>query len=255
MKNKILVSEKELLSGYSKPPYKKIRKAKDKGWLPLYPSPIIANIIGHIMGDGNLNFDNSKTGRLRFYGNIEKIKKIETELKKIGLYKYRIRKLEGEYELQFNNSVFCRIIRIACAPDGGKSIRKFTVPKWIMNGSKEIKKAFLQGIFDDELEGLYKDKRRKNSWQGLKFKMSKTDIKNLKNFLQQIRKLISSFHVQISEIKIDKKSFKRKDGKITRSCYFRIYTNYENRVKFYRNIGFCKDVRKAEMLLKSIHTT
>lgn len=251
---KPIVSLQDLEQSYIKLQKKQIELAMSNRWVPLYTSETLANIIGHVMGDGSIVFDRRTGGVLRFYGSYEKLNSIKKDLKKLKLEAYRFRKRKGDYELQYNKTVFCRILKIAGAPTGDKVTISFSVPTWIMQGSKEIKKAFLQALFDDELESIYRDRRKPNSWSGMKFKLSK-DVnkkKDLEAFLQQIKNIIEEAGIKTSYINFDKQMYTRKDLIRTTSGYFRISTSFESRKAFNKNIGFKREPRKQKILLESI---
>src|SRR3989344_1178038 len=192
-------------------------KIKERNILPLKATPLLANLCGHLIGDGTLRLT-TNSGQVKFYGGVEK-------LNYLGI------------------------------PAGDKILTAYKIPNWIENGSTKIRKAFLQALFDDELEGLYKDKTRFNTWKGFKFKMSKR--KELINehiyFLDQIKKMLTHFGIETGSIKVDNNDkYSRKDGVISIPTYFRISTKKENRKQFYKKIGFNREKKKQENLIKSL---
>lgn len=222
--------------------------------LPVRPSPILASIVAHLMGDGNLSKDKF-VGDFRFYGTVPILNKIKDDVKKefgINPYKYYHHPQGDVYVLKYNNCVISRILELCGVPRGDKILNYFKVPDWIMNGDKEIKKAFLSSIFTDEMCRIRKSKN--GSWDGLEFVMSKSKhrIESLIYFLNQLRNLLNDFEITSSDVKIkESKIYFRKDGNITYPAGFRIHTKIDNRRKFYFNVGFC-DEEKQKILYTSI---
>lgn len=236
-----------------------ILNLKNRKILPLPLTPNLAMICGHLIGDGTLRFSSKWAGHLKFFGSKEKLLKISKEYgtlfnKKINLVKRR-RPLDKGFMLDFSDTQVVRVLNYLGVPSGAKVLSKFEVPDWILKGSKEIKRAFLQAICDDELGGLLKDKSKTNTWQGLKFKMSKKKelIKDHIIFLNQIRSLLKEFGIETSTVRISyKEEFKRKDKNITLPAYFRISIKKQNRINFFKEIGFIKEYKKQQQLINSI---
>lgn len=252
----IIVSEENFLRTYNNMgfAYKVLSLCKDKNWLPLKPSAVLASTVGHLMGDGNLS-KYEKAGDFRFYGTSSKLDKIRIDLKTqfdLTCYRYYSHPKGGGYILRYNNCIFSRILELCGVPRGNKVLTTFKVPKWIMEGNKEIKKSFLSSIFADEMCRIYNKKGE--TWRGLEFGMSKdrNKIQSLVYFLGQLKKLLNDFNITSSKVKIKKsKIFYRKDGYITNQAVFSIHTNFENREKFYFSVGFSDD-EKQKLLYSSL---
>jgi len=224
-------------------------------WLPLKRSAILAKVVGHLMGDGNLSKD-PMAGCFRFYGSKEKLANIKSVLEvTFNLFpKYYALYPEGGncYLLKYNNCIFSRLLHLAGVPRGDKILQHFSIPSWIMKGSLEIKKSFLRAIFTDEMCGMYRSK--KGTWKGLEFQMSKSReyLTELLYFLNQIITLLHEFNIITNEAKIkDTSIFFRKDGHITYAARFRVSLKPENRRKFYHSIGF-DETRKQKLLYASL---
>ena len=232
---------------------KSLSICRTNNWLPLKPSPLLASIIGHLLGDGSLSKDRM-TGDFRFYGKIQNLDKIklilETEFSLIP-YSLYLHPNRGGYILRYNNAIFARILELAGVPRGNKLVSEFGVPGWIMKGDRDIKKSFLRAILSDEMENIRKVNRK--SWDGLRFGMSKDNRKldHLIDFLNQIRRLLSEFKIKTSEIFIRKDKFSRKDGIVTCAARFGIKVRIENRSLFCSHIGFDDD-EKQKILYSSI---
>ena len=119
--------------------------------LPLYPSPELASIVGHALGDGGLN---SKCCRFE-YGNTRKelitaVKNDVTIVFKFDKpYETRLRKTENMKKIIYP-SIIGRLLELTGTPRGKKVTKKYKIPDWIIKGNKEVKRSFLQAMFDDE---------------------------------------------------------------------------------------------------------
>ena len=233
-------------------------KIKERNILPLKATPLLANLCGHLIGDGTLRLT-TNSGQVKFYGSVEKLNGLAYDYSSIFNNKIKIYPRLGEkysgYMLKCSDTNAARILNYIGIPAGDKILTAYKIPNWIENGSTKIRKAFLQALFDDELEGLYKDKTRFNTWKGFKFKMSKR--KELINehiyFLDQIKKMLTHFGIETGSIKVDNNDkYSRKDGVISIPTYFRISTKKENRKQFYKKIGFNREKKKQENLIKSL---
>ncbi len=234
-------------------------RLQEKSILPLRASPVLASLCGHLIGDGSLKLTNKNQGSIRFYGKKEKLLSIAQDYqslfgRKVELTKRKRNKEKEEFKILFYDTHIARILAYIGVPTGDKIISAFQVPLWIREGGKEIKRAFLQAICDDELGGVYRVKR--NTWLGLRFKMSKKKelIAEHLIFLEQLRDLLKEFGIETSKVKVvPNQAFSRKDGNVSFPAYFKIMNAKPNRLKFYNEIGFILETKKKERLKASLN--
>ncbi|MBT6995559.1 hypothetical protein HN953_02975 [Candidatus Woesearchaeota archaeon] len=222
--------------------------------LPIVASPILANIIGHLTGDGSLS-GNFYNGAIRFYGTKEKLKGIEYDMLKLFNKKstHFKEKVKNSFELRYNDALFHRLFFLLEVPKGDKPITEFGVPKWIMQGNKEIKRAYLQAICDDELSTPRKIPNKINSWDNFKLKFSKSE--NLLDcgtrFLTQIKNMFEEFNISSGNVGITGR-YERKDGVITRGIYINLSVKIKNRINFYKEINFKRESKKRSLMYESV---
>ena len=257
--SKNIISIDSLKTTYSKFPKKHLHLLNHRKWFPFnYNSRLLdpsSFIIGKIMGDGNL--DSKFT--CRFVGEIDDLKKLKTlisstyriEKEKFSLY---FRKNIGEsHILQVNDSLFGRFFYVIGAPQGNKTKTEFYIPKWIYE-SKNTKKSFLQGVYEDELATI-KLKREKYIREAT-FRMAKilSLQDSLQKFLMQVKEMTESFEVMCSNI--SKPYLENvKEGEDTYSQCFRILGNRANILKFSEEIGFKfnhKKINELERVIKYV---
>lgn len=258
--NEILVDLEDLKGIYSSKNCEKYLKAAiERKIVPLKASPELAQICGHLIGDGYLRISKTKNngGSVRFFGEPEKLTKIAEIYEKLSNRKINlIRKYAREgFQLDVVDSVFARCLYKIGVPAGDKVLTKFEVPSWILNGDKEVKRRFLQALFDDELEGLYRYKKYNNTWNGLRFRMNKSEdlIPVGLKFFEQIISILKEFGIGTTEPKTyDKVAYIRPNGIKTYRMIFRINNDIENRRRFHKEIGFIYSKRKQMNLIKSL---
>jgi predicted Zn-ribbon and HTH transcriptional regulator len=197
------------------------------------------------MGDGTIEKDKL---RFAFWNNEEELINEVCECVKnsIGETKGTINKLrDGRIQVKFCPFVGV-VLHLAGAPLGNKTIQEFEVPEWIMNGKKEIKAAFLKGLFDDESSPDI-PKNKKDRTRRLIFAQCKWDLKerSLKEFLSSIKQMLKEFGVMTTKIR-EQESFIDKKGrrKIVLSFSISGKKNLEN---FLSKIGLTHPKKKAKL--------
>lgn len=205
---------------------------------------ILARIFGWGFGDGGINKDNpryyflcgKKEDLIDIKRYLEKnIKNIKIHIRENKSYAEiikndgSIKKFKGNektYIFYIRNSAFVRFLYGIGLPNGQKVLKKFNLPIWIKNGSKEVKKEFLDALFESEGEKnnlfYYKNKIGiKAPILGFNKKIEYEE--NLRSFLREITKLFLEFNIKCS---IDNKiriGCIRKDGNTT--CSGRLWIN------------------------------
>ena len=209
----------------------------------------IAYLVGKITGDGNLD----KVFTCRFIGQEEDLIKLSVlicERFNIKEKSLRITKRINwgiSYMLQVNKSRFGRELHKYGAPQGNKTLNKFLAPEWIF--SKDIyKKRYLQALFEDELTTIKIKKCNYANCPDFKQHKNLENLDNLKEFLKQLKQMLTDFGIETSHINETKYIKKRKDGNITKGCYFWIQHNKQNILRFRDKVGFRLCDRKINSL-------
>ena len=235
---KIIVDKENYLSTFKNHKLGLYSLEKYEKWFPVYSSPKLAGIIADITADGHLG-----KGLVQFISkdrnNVVRFKNEVFEL--FGLHGL-IRKSPSNkkiLECLICRNAFCKVLNMCGVPSGDKVTKEFYVPKWVTEGSIEIKKRYIQRFFDCEGSVvLQKNKQRVH----VIFKMHKSTelVKNHLDFLNQIRIILSDFGVKTTNPSTAGYT-KRKDGKITVGYEFRFYgtrKNFDSILNFKNNINF-----------------
>jgi tRNA-splicing ligase RtcB len=231
-RNEVILKEEDVPASVRK-------ELKRRGLLPLTYSNekigIIARLFGYILGDGYIYLSKEKRKerkslRKRYIVGISSknendLKEISEEIKRLGFKASRVYsrerkiKIENDYGvfetntkerwIKISSNAFSNLL-IALGMPIGKKTSNISIPKWIENAPKWIKRNFLAGLFGAELT---KPSTIKN---GITFSQpmltigvekSKKDI-GIK-FLNKIKKMLEEFGVEsklIYEIKGTKKT-------------------------------------------------
>lgn len=222
---------------------------KTKEYLPLNCNAKLARIVGDVTGDGHLQLD--KRGIISFYSKyLEKIKNENNLFNQIfglngHIYKYD-RSSGIVYGIMFTSKPVAIIFSALGAPTGNKTSQKFDVPTWIFNGSKEIKRAYLVGIFTSE-GSIYNSKH-----DGWRLEIEQYKIERLsiyaKRYMNQVKEMVENFGIKCSNVRTCRKN-KRKDGSLTLAWEFYIWR--QSFKDFYDKVGF-DDITKMNKLKEAI---
>ena len=126
-----------------------------------------------------------------------------------------------------------------------------------MNGKIEVKKAFLNAIFEGELQQhkvQYNVKRNKIDICPISFGMNKVKEyrSNLIDLFNDIRKLLNEFGIKTTEIEAFKPSVIRKDNKKTYFTRFFISISASNTLAFFKVIDFPFNQDKKNALAEAV---
>ena len=205
--------------------------------LPLKATPELASLFGHVLGDGHI-----KKNKVQFcYVNKSKelVEHITNCVKQIFDIEPTINFSE-RYQLYFvySPTIVARILIILGAPISRKTIQEIVLPEWIIKGSREIKKAFICALFDDEgWVGITQSSFAIGFGQNKRVDL----IEGHRNYMEQIRTIIKEFGIESSKIyqKSQKENFMQMGFKII---------GRGNIKKFSDEIGFNHNLKQEKTL-------
>jgi intein/homing endonuclease len=242
----ILLTKEKLISTYRNTKLGFHYANKHSYLFPLRASPLLAGLVADITGDGHLGrgliqfISKDKSDAARFKKNFDLIFK----------HKSRIRispSTKKTWECLIGSNTLYRIFALLEVPVGYKTVNKFGVPKWIKNGSKEIKKEYLQRIFTCEGSVRFQNSRRII----IKFEMLKDEkiLKSLEDYLQEIKNMLLEFDVKTTNLMFAGSNI-RKDGRKSIGLSFEIQgtaKNFDSMLSFYREINFDTSLKKKKL--------
>lgn len=225
---------------------------KYKHWFPIYSSPKLAGIVADVTGDGHVG-----QGIVQFISkDKENVIRFEKEVKNLFDVKSKIRKSpsnKNTWECLIGGNAFSKILRLSGAPFGDKVKTGFCVPEWIFYGSKDVKKRYVQRLFDCEGSVILQEKAKRIIIKINMYKSSALASTNM-NFLNQIKSILSDFGIKTTNCSIAGYT-KRKDGITTIGYEFQFYgtrNNMESVKNFKESIDF-ESRNKKEKLIKYLN--
>jgi len=230
--------------------------------LPLHASPELAALVAALMTDGHVEWakadGRSRAKRIMLYSS----EKVECEwFLKIVKGLFGVDGRIDAYTPNHNNctkqpyrafvckAIVTMILILAGAPAGNKTEKEFLVPNWIMGGSKEIKKEFLNTFFTFEASKPRVKTNREFSFEiGLIMIKVEEHANNAFRFFSQIKNLLKEFGIKPTKTI----SYPKKHGFRTSKFAFHFsITRQSSIVNFYRHIGYF-NVAKQELLKATV---
>lgn len=215
--NKVIVDEEGLRSlGLSE---EGIEVLKDRGLLPLREDnkalPIIAKILGYMLGDGYLNND----GVFRVYGKLGDMLELREDFLAVGFKSfvkmrdrnYRIKTHYGEYrfrskiaELGLHALSLSKLFIALGMPTGKKTVNDFGVPRWVREAPKFIKRLFLAGFFGAEMSSP--STLSKTGFYSPIISQNKNEryVESCRKFFAQIIDMLGDFDIKATKISVRK---------------------------------------------------
>jgi len=269
-KGKTILTEKDIVDAAPSNTYIKkiLSDLRELNLLNIPPSSkkqiTLSSLVGHLFSDGTLWWDKKGVHVTFRVSTMEDARDIQEALRSIGIDPPNpIVKISRGDEIQTakgkilhprGKGIIIDIRKKAIAiafhalgvPIGDKVVQEFSIPDWIYNGSKMVKRAFLRGYFGGELSTPRLHTKSSKVINQPVFKMSKVEGLSPKLFFTQINQLLKEFGAEISSILPSEGNIRKKDGKRTISYAANIASNENQLLSFYKNIGceFSKDKEK-----------
>jgi DNA-directed RNA polymerase beta subunit len=272
-KNKINVSEKiriltkeKFMETCSK--YKYAKKTIDKycselkEWfeeIEINKISILAGIIGFLITDGSLCESDGRLSASFCHSNRESASSLQNDLELLGLIQKRhsICRSEGTFmkndrevtHITYNHSYSGKIPMLFKAlgtMSGRRSEQPSSIPIFIKNGHKEIKREFLSGLFGGDGSKIRFNKMKRGTYNFTfnTLSMSKiTDhVDSLKDFMKDVGDMLNEFNIKTSYIHEFVSTY---DDNII-CIHLGFDQTQENIMKFYDEIGYKYDTYKNQ---------
>jgi len=213
----------------------------------------VARLVGHLFGDGTLELY-GQTARLFFRASEEDLERIQEDLELLGFdpEKPVLKENTGEivaadggtttvngsgWSMQIGSKPLASFMAAAGAPVGDKVQSDTTVPDWIRDGPKAVKRAFLSSYFGAELSTP--------SYRGHKlfrqpvFKLSRTEdaVDAGKRFVEQVDELLAEFGTGVSNVRI-RPGNQRTDGSVSQNIVGELEASHDAVKSLFGRIGY-----------------
>jgi len=202
----------------------------------------IANLVGHVFGDGHLghhiHYTNSNKVLIR--NVIDLVNKLP-----VRNLTYNLQEHKGT-NIRFSTLVR-DILKCAQAPVGNKIISKIFIPSWVKNSKdEEIKSAFLRALFDDESCVSSKDRAIMITFSKIIPLES-----NLDKFIEDIMVMLDDLGIKRISKRVERYYQGKKYKTIKKSLNFYGYFNLKS---FQENIDFShpRKLLRLEKWIKNV---
>ncbi len=243
---------------------KSIKRLEKWGLLPLTykdnKARILARLMGHIFGDGWLTITDS-TVSTGFSAKLLDLELIRSELKGLGFALHNTitretnstftdaegsqHNIRGTTNSTANGSkTLAAMIKALGAPNGEKTDTKYSIPEWILNSPKDVKREFLSSYLGAELS-------TPSGRPYLDFDAPRISIYKREDIIGdglklagQFKKLFEEFGIVVSDISIGDGNT-RKDGTRSKKTVITFSNKEENLIRLNDLIGisYCEEKR------------
>ncbi|MDP3729094.1 MAG: DUF87 domain-containing protein [bacterium] len=227
---------------------------------------VTARLIGHLLGDGWITQNATRSGTVGFSGRKEDLMRIKEDLTYLGFSSSNTHKIEsvssinsidngilevsgGGYSMTSSTNCFKFFTKKYYLPIGRRVLQSFLIPDFIMNGSLKIKAEFLGALMGSD--GFKIRIKNKNS-EVIRLSFSK--IEQLEHdarvYASQIIQLFKDFKIKV-KYNTKNGNIRKNDGLKTKKYVFDISNKNDNLYKFVSKIGF-RYHHEKEILSKKV---
>mgnify|MGYP000107776495 FL=1 len=263
VQEKVKILDKELYASTVSEYYDNIDKYTNDclGWfgdIEINKVAILAGIIGYLLSDGSLFESNKRLYASFCHSNEESAIQLQNDLEFIGFKRNKIHKQTrtGTYGKDTDNvskttqtgytyiysGTFPLLLKALGVTVGRRTEQISSLPNFILNGHKEVKRSFLSGIFGGDGSKIYCTKRSRGDYLysigPLSMSKIPEHVDTLVDIFKIISEMLSLFDVKTNPITV----YNGKFGKLEVSLP--LSRSSENIIKFYNEIGFKYDTYK-----------
>lgn len=214
---------------------------------------ILAGIIGYILSDGNIYVANGSDNKVSFYHSSEEgAINLINDMVYLGFEKVNINEKNMDNPREITQTTyntyyygyFPLMLETLGITVDTRTTQNSLIPDFILNGSKEIQRSFLSGLFGGGESNII-DYTIRNNTKHVEinvFSMIKThEYKGFLNeFMKNIKNMLRKFDIKTTRIKTSEEIY----NKMIVSLYF--CKSIENVIKFYEEIGFKYNVLRNQ---------
>ena len=208
----------------------------------------IARIIGALFSDGSLyrSQPNNYSEASFALGRNEDVGELVSDLRSLGFESsvrerkntFRINKRKtviNSKRVKVSSTAFWLLMQALGVPNGRKTDAKYTLPRWILNSPKAIKREFLSGYLGGDGPALsirITSRGKRGAYNHLNI----NDIELYKKeeslrsgiiFARQLASLLKEVGIEVSRIFVDKERNKRSYGGYSKSIHIALSSSFE----------------------------
>ena len=240
-----------------------INELAGRGLLPLTYSDehigALTRIVAFLMGNGHVLRNHR---RLLFTGSKETLNAVKEDLETLQIKNSEIQSKRMENKLSERQIVgrttwfyvdslsFILLCEYLGAPCGDKVSKSLSVPSWVINGTRFVKREFLRSLFGCEADTPASD--GKKDFEAISFRQHK--VPELRDealsFFEQLKDLLSQFNVKSYIEERTTGYVRRRDGKMPNIFSLVLSSSNENMLAFFKQVGYAYDkerMKKAQL--------
>lgn len=227
-----------------------------------------ARIMGHLLGDGWLSQNGTRSGTVGFSGKKEDLLKIKKDLSYLGFSSSNIYERNTQsvinsidngmiqvcgkgYFMTSSTNCFHFLTKNYSLPIGRRVLQEFLMPSFIMEGSLEIKAEFLGALMGSDGFRI-RIKNKNPDVVRLSFSKIEQLEDNAKQYCLQIIKLFNDFGINI-KYNVRNGNIRKTDGLKTKKYVFDISNKNDNFYRFISQIGFRYHQEKEVLSKKAFY--
>jgi replication factor C small subunit len=207
----------------------------------------LSRICGFMLGDGHLTRNDV---RLHFSGNKEALQEVKKDLDILGYTNYskiksvtlwntiRGKKFRGtSTSFTLDSKPLSLFLQFLGIPKGDKVIALYTVPSFIIKGTKYVKREFLKALFGCDAD---KPNYKKMNFSALSLRQNKAISlsKNMIQYYDELSFLFSEFDIATYINFRNKQEIRKKDNVKVLTFELVIRPNNNNQFKYFSRIGY-----------------
>jgi len=216
----------------------------------------LSRICGFLLGDGHVARNNI---RLHFSGNETALLNVMEDLDTLGFDNYSpIRERDMENELNgreiigkstsftLDSLAFSHLVQFLGVPSGDKTITPFSVPDFIQDGTRFVKREFLRALFGCDAD--------KPNWNRMNFhpvtlRQNKANSlgHSIKAYYSELSEIFADFDVDTYQRVRDKGEVRQRDNISVKTYCLSIQPNNENLFHFFSRIGYAYEPDKSQL--------
>jgi len=249
-----LVTIEDLQKSYKSEKYASESTAYFKKILPLFPSPDLAAIAADLMTDGHIAvrkyYNSKKYAYVGFFSDdISELERFNSRIKKVfktkgTIKEWGFRKNGRSKGCIITDARLARLLECCGIPAGDKVQQMYKIPLWVVDGDKEIKRAFLRRSFT--CEGSI-SQEKSGRW-GISYTMYKFQslAPNTISYLECLRKLLRGFGIKTYAPYVNQKYVRTKDEQKITGFVLRM-RDKQSLITYTNEIGFDTEVKKSKL--------
>jgi len=244
------------------------KELRERGLLPLRSDdprlPAIIRLVGHAFGDGCLTYNKGGSGmggKFVASGDPKDLEWIALDMARLEFHALPVyhghaqsvirtaageRQVVGSYDtLACSSVVLLSFLTALGAPLGEKTESKFTVPSWILNGQRWMKRDFLASFFGSELDEA---RVAGSTFYPPSLSLSKTNdaMESGLAFVEQLKAMLGEFDVNVSSVRVGESAI-RQDGESIRKITLNLGSGMTNLANLFAGVGYLYQAEREAM--------